>query len=220
MPELATTAFRRACFLLPQAGPVPEEEEEPLLAALNSLDAARKVLAADADDAALFQQGLQKVIDAAESSPVLRGAAVGVMAGNGWLAHDALLRHLEGHLASACDEGTAGMKFLRGLLAGYRGLLWQAPEIITGLTAVLQGWDEEHFLQQLPLLRLTFASLTPRECDRVAHVLSEYLGVTPFTPQVSYNVSAEEYLHGAEVDNRVAAMLREEVGDEFLTGLT
>ncbi len=79
----------------------------------------------------------------------------------------------QGHLASACDDGTAGMKFIRGLLASYRSLLWQTPEIITGITAVLQQWDEAHFLHHLPLLRLAFSSLTPRECDRAAQLLAE-----------------------------------------------
>ena len=211
LPELATTAFRRACFLLPQAGSMPEEEEEEMLEALNSLDAARRALAADDEDADLFRQGLQQVIDAAESNTVLRGGAVGVMAGNGWMTHDTVLRHLAGHLASACDDGTAGVKFIRGLLASYRSLLWQAPEIVTGITAVLQQWDEAHFLKHLPLLRLTFSTLTPRECDRVAQFLAMHLGVAAFTPLMSHDVSAADLLYGAEVNRRVAEML----GDVF-----
>lgn len=207
LPALATTAFRRACFLLEQLDSVPEKEEEAMLAALNSLDAARQAMATDAGDAELFRHGLEQRVEATESNAVLRGCAVGILAGNGWLEHDAVLRHLHGHLCSACDEGAAGMKFLRGLLASYRSLLWQAPEIITGITTLLRQWDEALFLQHLPLLRLTFASFTPRECDRIAHAVAEQLGVASFSPQLSYTLSAEEVLYGAEVNRRVAELL-------------
>lgn len=208
LQELATAVFRRACFLLQQAGSTPEEEEEAMLEALNSLDAAREILLTEADDSTLFQQGLQQIIDAAASNTVLRGGAVGVMASNGWMEHDALLRQLHGHLSSTRDEGTAGIKFIHGLLACYRSLLWQSPEIISGITSVLQPWDEAHFLQQLPLLRLTFASLTPRECDKVAQMVSEHLGTATFTAQMPADISPTELLYGMEVNRRITELLQ------------
>ena len=209
LPELMATAFRRACFLLQQAGGVAEEEEEKMLAALNSLDGARKAMAADADADEIFRQGIGHVIEATESNAVLRGGAVGVMAANGWMAHDEVLRRLAGQLAGAGADGAAGVKFIRGLLAAYRSLLWQTPEIITGLTSLLLQWEEEHFLKHLPLLRLTFSSLTPRECDRVAQILAEQLGVAAFTPLLSH-LSAGELLHGTEVNRRVTELLRQD----------
>ncbi len=48
-----------------------------MLAALNSLDAARKAMSADSEDTDLFQQGLRQVIEQPRAAPCCAAAPSG-----------------------------------------------------------------------------------------------------------------------------------------------
>jgi hypothetical protein len=216
LPEIGINLFRRASFLLEQTGHLPEEEEEDVLEALNSMDAARKTMDLTTDDTALFQHGLQIMVDDNDGSDVLRGGAVGIMTGNGWMQQEQVVQMMNGYLINARDDGTMGMKFIRGLLACYRSMLWQSQDIVGGITAMLEQWDEEKFLNNLPLLRLTFSNLTPRECDRTAQIVAEYLNISELPLLNNHNISADDMIYGSQVNLLVAELLMKDGIDDIL----
>src|SRR5205807_5216952 len=98
--------------------------------------------------------------------------------------------------------------FLRGLLRTARNVLWQLPEVVASIHEVLRQWEEQHFVRQLPTLRLAFADLTPRECDRVAQAVADHAGVAavPLIREAQY--SSIDMIQGAEVNRRVREGLR------------
>ncbi|HYT94452.1 MAG TPA: DUF5682 family protein, partial [Gemmataceae bacterium] len=99
-------------------------------------------------------------------------------------------------------------RFLRGLLRTTRSALWQVPDVLRSLHELLSEWEEEHFIRQLPNLRLAFADLTPRECDQVAREVAGQAGVATLKPVEATNFTSADMLQGAEVNRRVLEGLR------------
>src|SRR5262249_10322265 len=154
----------------------------------------------------------------------LRGAAVGLLFGDGQLAPPELVTHLRGHLFSARGNGAEGPRFLRGLLRAARSALWQAPgpggarpgRQARGCRArVLEGGDEARFIRQLPNLRLAFADLTPRECDQVAREVAGQAGVAALELIEETQFGSADMVHGAEVNRRVVEGLRRDGLEDF-----
>ena len=83
-------------------------------------------------------------------------------------------------------------------MSSARSVLWQVPEAIQSIHQVLRDWDEEHFVRQLPHLRLAFAGLTPRECDQVAHLVAAEGGAAELAPVTSREYSSTDMIHGAD----------------------
>lgn len=169
VPALLRAAHERACYLVPTLAACPEPETD---AALDALGTLRELLAADADgnllDAELFWSALEHLLAARDCRPVLRGAAAGLLSGEGRLTEAGLLALVTGHLGGATPDAAAAVGFLRGLLHVRREVAWQENDGLLGaVDALLAGWDEGEFLRVLPELRLAFAGLTPRETDRV-----------------------------------------------------
>ena len=123
---------------------------------------------------------LRDLIAVVGGSPSVRGAALGLLFGDGQATAEELVAQLEGHLLSSVDEGRAGASFVRGLLYSARSALWQVPELLGPLHDALRTWDEDRFVHALPGLRLAFSGLTPRECDRVAGAVAARLGAVGF----------------------------------------
>lgn len=206
LDDLAASAYRRACNLLGELRAVPEEDEQATLEALCSLDAARKTMEVDIDGSESIKLALSELCQARDASPALQGGAVGLLASNGWMETEEAMRQVNGRLSGA----GGGIEFVRGLLATYRSLLWQTPDILAGLTSTMLLWDEEQFLKNLPLLRLTFADLGPRECDHVARILAETLGIAKVSAGTNFDMTQNDMRHGEHVNRLVAELLRKD----------
>jgi len=204
---LAAQAVRRAGYLLPTLAGVAEDGEEAALDALNGLARLPARLEEAEEAHALFLQGLRGLAETTDGNAALRGGAVGLRFSEGDGTPEALLRALTGHLHSARHDGAEGLRFLRGLLRTARSVLWQTPEVVAEITRLLLQWDDAQFLAQLPRLRLAFADLTPRECDRVAGIVAGHLGVkalpVPTAPQ-----AAADLRRGAEIERRLRESLQ------------
>ncbi len=176
LAAVSDAAYARACYLLPALAALPESEEKPVLDALNGLRQAAMTLGDGSDRQALRHGGLNELIAATNCPPVLRGAASGMLFGDGALDAQTLAARCEGHLHAAGEREHEGAAFLRGLLHSARSVLWLVPEIVHGVHGVLRNWDEDRFVAALPELRLAFADLTPRECDQVARTVTQIAG--------------------------------------------
>jgi hypothetical protein len=95
-----------------------------------------------------------------------------------------------------------------------RNVLWQVPEVIASIHELLRQWEEGHFVRQLPALRLAFADLTPRECDRVAKEVARHGGVEQL-PMIQSKFTSADMIHGAEINRRLMDALRQDGLEAF-----
>jgi hypothetical protein len=207
LPELATAAYHRACYMLPSLVSTATEDEPRLLDSLNSLLQAVRTLGDNADFVQLRSAGLRELLNSTGGSAPLRGGAAGLLYADGQLPEEELLRHLRGHLLSSRDDGVDGPNFLRGLLKTARNIIWQTPEVLSCVQQVLHDWDEERFVKMLPLLRLALSDLTPRETDQVAKQVAVLLGAESLQATYLPDVHASEMLRAVEVNRLVQESL-------------
>ncbi len=208
--EIALAAYDRACYLLPGLAATSETDEAEVLDALNDLPQTARTLGDIPARRDLRRDRLRDLIAEVGGSPAVRGAALGLLFGDGQASPDELVAQLQGHLLSAVDEGRAGASFVRGLLGSARSALWQVPELLSPLHDALRSWDEDRFVHALPDLRLAFSGLTPRECDRVAGAVAVRAGVVGPARRTFdlTGFSEADLLRGVEVNRRVLETLR------------
>ncbi len=205
--ELATTAYHRACYVIPSLAVTPAEEEAKMLDALNGLFQAVRSLGDGADLKQLRSGALLALAATSGGSAALRGGGVGLLHADGTLAEADLVAHLHGHLHSSREGGEDGPNFLRGLLKTARSALWLVPEVLANLHQALCDWDEDHFIKLLPLLRLALADLTPRETDRVSKSVAAMLGAESLNVASVADMGSQEMLRAVEINRLVRASL-------------
>jgi len=200
LDRMAIAAFHRACYLIPELAATPESEEDAVIDALCTLSQAILSLGDLPEHRELRWSRLKLLANAPNANPVVQGAAVGMLFGDGEFDADELLKHLRGSLHGTSGGEEGGTGFLRGLLRTARSVLWQLPECVDMLHELLRDWDEDRFVKQLPLLRFAFASLTPRECDQLAKIVADRSGLTPFTIPRFDNWTEQDILTAARIN--------------------
>jgi hypothetical protein len=216
--ELATTAYRRACFIIPTLAAVPAEEESGAIDALNALLQAVQTLGDLPEHKQLRGDALKNLLATSGGSSALRGAGAGLLYGDGQLDEDELMRHFRGHLHSSREDGSDGANFLRGMLKTARSILWQVPEALSDINQTMRDWDEERFVKLLPLLRLALADLTPRETDRVAKRVAVLLGTESLEVANFSDIDSGEMLRAVEINRQVRALLAADGLEAFYAG--
>jgi hypothetical protein len=221
--DLADAAYKRACYLLECLAGTPDAEENDVLDALNAMQQAALDLGDDLNRRALRHDGLRDLVGSPGCSVAVRGAAIGLLFGDGVLPEAELVAQFRGHLLGTRDSGHEGAAFLRGLLHSARSTLWLVPELLESLHEVLRDWDEESFIAMLPELRLAFADLTPRECDQVARTVIEVVGeaddgessVPSPAPADLAGFHEADLLRGVEVNRHVLEILRRDGLEDY-----
>jgi hypothetical protein len=213
--DVAAAAYDRACYLMPRLITTADNEEAQTLDALNSLVQAVQSLGDSPERQELRRHNLHALAQTTGGNASFRGAACGILFGAGHLPVTDLVGNLHGHLQSPADQGREGPRFLRGLLCSARNVLWQAPEAIRSIHQVLCEWDEEYFVRQLPHLRLAFADLTPRECDKVAQLVASECSVDELKLIASSEYSSADLIRGADVNRRVIEGLKGDGLEDF-----
>ena len=198
--ELATTAYHRACFVIPSLVNTAPEEEARMLDALNGLFQAVRSLGDGPELQQLRSDALRTLAATSGGSAALRGGAVGLLYGDGKMIEEDLVGHLRGHLHSSREDGADGPNFLRGLLKTARSLLWQAAGVLASIHEVVESWDEERFVKLLPLVRLALADLTPRETDLVAKRVAALLGAESLKIASLPDIDSGQMLRALEIN--------------------
>ena len=169
-------AFSRALYL----GRDPEGSASDPQQTVQALVGLRDLLAAESGaalDTELFWTVVQDHVRH-PTSALLRGAATGLLWSAGRADDHALAVAAGGHLGGAVPP-TEAVGFVSGLVATAREAVWQSPALVTALDDTVRAWDDETFVEHLPHLRLAFASMTPRETDRLAGQVAVLHGLTP-----------------------------------------
>lgn len=174
LPDLVAAGYARSLYLARGL----RGEECPPPEAATGLSRLRELLASPAG-ARLDAEPFWEVVDELRRRhevAFVRGAAGGLASSAGRLSDDDLARDVAGHLAGTSTAVDA-VGFLSGLLATAREAVWQQAGVVPALDDRLAAWDDATFLAHLPELRLAFASLTPRETDRVAALVARHRGL-------------------------------------------
>lgn len=207
LPDLAATAYRRACFLAGDLVNCPDELVEPAVRSLQSL---RELLDDDGGlDADLLVGGLRGIVASPpdRGQTAIIGAAAGVLYGEGELSETELVALAAGFLGGTSGDPRRSAGLVRGLLATAREAAWQVGGLVRALDARFGGWDDGAFLGVLPELRLAFADLTPREVARVADAVAGLHGGAALTGLVQTDVSELDALLAAAAARRVRESL-------------
>ncbi len=206
LPDLALTAYQRACYLAADLVNCPTELVDPGVRALQSL---RETLSGETQfDPALLHLALRTIINSPpdRGQTAVIGAAAGILYGEGRLPESELVGLAMGFLSGTSADPKRGAGFVRGLLATAREVAWQVVGVVEAIDAQFGGWDDESFLNVLPELRLAFADLTPREIARVADAVAGMHG-SELTGLVRYDLSEKDALLAVEVTRLVRESL-------------
>ncbi len=218
LDSLAALGHDRACDLIPRLAATPEGDEPATLDSLLSLQQIALTLGDQADRRERRWAGLRDLVGRNEGSAAIRGGALGLLFGDGQLDPAELVGHVRGHLLGPRAGGADGVALLRGLLRTARSVLWSVPEVVAGLHEQFAAWDEEHFLQLLPALRLAFADLTPRECVRTAGMVSALAGEAPRLLAAPEGFAESDLLRGVAVNRGVVEALARDGLEEYCDG--
>jgi hypothetical protein len=206
--RLVATAWRRALYLLPD---LVNAGEDRIATALDALVVLREVtgLAEEALpslDAALFDEAVAALLDA-ELDPALSGAVAALALLADRIDEAAFAARLSGQLRGAYTETARRIAWLRGVIAISRELLWRVPELVETADQVLAALDDTGFVELLPPLRMAFASLDPREIDRLAHAVAGRHGGDAAALVVRHELPEAEVAANLRADARVRAIL-------------
>jgi hypothetical protein len=203
--EEIRAAWERAAGLVPALGATAEGEESAVLDRLCAWSAMVSALP-DPELAAHQATASLHALLSAGGNPVLAGAAAGLLYDDGELAGEDLGRRLAGWLGGTLADASLGARFLRGILRAARSACWREASVLGAVHTTLSSLSEADFIKTLPHLRLAFADLTPRECDRVAETVAVHTGGA--MPRIDRLPASEaEVLLGLRVDLLVGEAL-------------
>ena len=197
-------AWERAAGLVPGLAATGEDDESEALDRLCAWSALVTSLP-DPELAAQQRADALRALLAAEGNPVATGAAAGLLYDDGELGGEELGRRLAGRLQGSGDTAQ-GARFLRGILRAARSACWREGSLLDAVHDTLVGLPEAEFIEVLPHLRLAFADLTPRECDRVAQAVAARTGMAaPLSERLP--ATEEDVVLGLRVDRLVGESL-------------
>ncbi len=208
LAELIVRCFDRACFSIPDAASVPENQQESVVQALSAL--AEIVLRGGDErlDKELFANYLRY---AAEDSkvPFLRGAFLGMLAEIRQFT-DELAEEIRAFAYAPSDEMIHAGDFVDGVMAVSR------TSIMLGADALIQAIDDllklapwEIFLAILPRLRAAFERLHDRQCDSLAERVAVLYGLAEDQKLTELQTSVDAATIMARIDHQVAEIMNE-----------
>jgi hypothetical protein len=209
LEDLLTRCYDRACFALPDASAVPDEEQKGVVDALVSV--ADLVQRSDPGrfDRALFADAARR---AAGASPVpfLRGAFLGLLCEIRELPADALAAEVAGLARAAADQMVTAGDLLDGMLAVSRtSILLGADALVAAVDDLLQVAEWDPFLVMLPRLRAAFERLAEPQRDSLAATVAKRYGLASADDVRAMPGTLAATALVARIDAAVAAALKD-----------
>ncbi len=176
LADLLSRSYDRACFALPDAANVPEEEQQGVVSGLVSL--AEVVLRDPVRyDRALFAQAAQA---AANNStvPFLRGAFLGLLCEIRELPASALASEIAGLALASVEVMVTAGDLLDGMLAvSQTSLMLGADALVVAVDDLLKAAEWDPFLVMLPRLRAAIERLSNAQKNSLAGTVARHYGL-------------------------------------------
>ncbi|THU37097.1 hypothetical protein FAM09_19285 [Niastella caeni] len=195
---IINSMLTRICVSLPAAcTAVSEEAAQKLLELFFKLNDAVNVLQ-QTDITTQWQQTLQSIVGAGNTSPMIAGYATRLLADYKLLEGDALVRVFH-YAMSAATQPDQAAAWLEGFLKGSGTILL----IDNNLWNLVNNWidtlDEETFTRVLPLLRRTFSSFSAPERKKLGEKVKTGGGGSAAMPVDENNLQEERARQGIPV---------------------
>lgn len=168
---LLAEAFTRGLWLLESLGQVQGKDQQLLQGIkvlLETFSRCWRQLNLNRDE---FINILQRVNIDSSQTPLLRGAACGVL----WSLNAAPTERVLLDLRSCAQPNMIG-DFLTGLFCLAREVVQRHPDLLLNIDELITSFDEQTFLEALPALHLAFTYFTPREKHNIASTLVKAWG--------------------------------------------
>jgi hypothetical protein len=209
LDDLLTRCYDRACFALPNAVAVPEEEQQGVVDALVSV--AEFVQRADRDryDRNLFAEAARAAA-AASPVPFLRGAFLGLLCEIRELPPEALAAEVAGLARASADMMVTAGDLLDGMLAVSRtSLMLGADALVAAVDDLLKAAEWDPFLVMLPRLRAAIERLSNVQKESLAATVARRYGLGGADEVRAMSGSLGATALVARLDAAVAATLKD-----------
>ncbi|QDU55716.1 DUF5682 family protein [Aeoliella mucimassa] len=208
LAELIVRAYDRACFALPAAANVPEQEQNELVEALRSL--AELVIRDEKTrdlDRTLFTQSVRSAAQQT-NVPFLRGAFLGMLAEMREIPTDELAHEVSALASAPIDTMVTAGDLLDGIMAVSRSsLLLGAESLIEAIDTLLKAADWDAFLVMVPRMRAAFDRLHDRHVETLAECVARRYGLAEETSLTELSTSVGAAALFARIDAEVANIL-------------
>ncbi len=209
LEALMARCFGRACFALPDASAVPDDQARPVVDAIVMLADILQRSDRGRFDRDLFADSARR---AAEESPVpfLRGAFLGLLCEIRELPAEALVAEVAGLARAGPDRMVTAGDLLDGMLAVSRtSILLGADALIAAVDDLLRVADWDSFLVMLPRLRAAFERIAEAQRDSLAASVARKYGLGSASEVRAMHSSLGATALVARLDSAVAAVLAE-----------
>lgn len=175
---LLVRAYDRACFALPDASFVPDEEHPKVVDAIVTVADLLQRSDPGRFDRDLFAAAARRAADESPA-PFLRGAFLGLLCEIRELPADAMAAEVAGLAQAAPELMVAAGDLLDGMLAVSRtSILLGADALVAAVDDLLKAAEWDPFLTMLPRLRAAFERLNEPQRDSLAATVARRYGLT------------------------------------------
>lgn len=210
LADMIVRAYDRACFALPSAANVPEQEQDEVVEALRSL---AEVVIRDEQtrglDRNLFQQSVRWAANQT-NVPFLRGAFMGMLAEMRDIPPEELAAEFSALAQAPVDKMVTAGDLLDGVMAVSRSsLLLGAETLMAAVDDLLKAADWEAFLTMAPRMRAAFERLHDRHVESLAECVARRYGLAEDESLTELRTSVGAAALFARIDAQVAQIMSE-----------
>lgn len=171
LDQLLGLCFQRICQALPRFACDSEDRQDTMLGALTQM-LNLVMTGMPGCEAESLYEALELLLKDQPSS-ALAGLANAALLEAGRRPLAEVTEAIRAFGAQAWVDSAAPGRFMHGFLKVARYRLLQESSLQYCLGEVLRSWDETHFLQALPELRLAFTQYSPRQLAQLAKALQQ-----------------------------------------------
>jgi hypothetical protein len=207
---LVERCFSRACFALPDASSVPQEQQQTVVNALlglaEALSQSREVGARLDRD--LFVESLRHAIEVSPV-PYLRGAFEGMLTELRVQPEEALAAKVSEFAREIPERMIPAGDYVDGVMSVSRtSILLGADALLGAIDELLHAADWDAFLTMLPRLRGAFERLHARQRDSLSSRVAQRYGLAPTRESLALETSLGAAVVIARIDAEVARILK------------
>ena len=209
LDDLWVRCFQRACFSIPEAADVPDEERDQVISTLSALAEGLSAPSADALDRPLYTTNVRSAA-AQTNSQMMRGVFVGMLAEIREMSPEELAAEVSAFARAQPELLIEAGAFLEGVLTVSRtSLMLGADALVGAIDELLRAADWTTFVTMLPQMRNAFERLHERQRDSVAGRVAVHYGLKDSEHLTTINTSIGAAVELAQIDAKVGEIMKE-----------